>query len=79
MFIIKNPFADNMSVTRGLIFSLVTVIPAMILGLVSYIILGGETSSPDSSDFMYGPCYGVPFSLIIIAFIYGLKEQPELE
>ena len=79
MFIIKNPFANNMSVTRGLIFSLVTVIPAMILGLVSYIILGGVTSSTDSSDFMYGPCYGVPFSLIIIAFIYGLKEQPELE
>ena len=79
MFIIKNPFADNMSVTRGLIFSLVSIIPAMILGLVSYIILGGVTSSPDSSDFMYGPCYGVPFSLIIIAFIYGLKEQPELE
>ena len=79
MFIIKNRFANNMSVTRGLIFSLVTIIPAMILGLVSYIILGGVTSSPDSLDFMYGPCYGVPFSLIIIAFIYGLKEQPELE
>ena len=79
MFIIKNPFADNMSVTRGLIFSLVSIIPAMILGLVSYIILGGVTSSPDTSDFMYGPCYGVPFSISIIAFIYGLKEQPELE
>ena len=79
MFIIKKPFDNNMSVTRGLIFSLVSIIPAMILGLVSYIILGGVTSSPNGSDFMYGPCYGVPFSLIIIAFIYGLKEQPELE
>ena len=79
MFIIKSLFDYDMSFTRGLIFSLVSIIPAMILGLVSYIILGGVTSSPDGSDFMYGPCYGVPFSLIIIAFIYGLKEQPELE
>ena len=79
MFIIKNPFDNNMSVTRGLIFSLVSIIPAMIFGIVSYIILGGVTSSPESSDFMFGPCYGVPFSLIIIAFIYGFRGQPELE
>ena len=79
MFIIKKPFDNNMSVTRGLIFSLVSIIPAMIFGLVSYIILGGVTSSPESSDFMFGPCYGVPFSLIIIAFIYGFRGQPELE
>ena len=79
MFIIKKPYDNNMSVTRGLIFSSVSIIPAMILGLVSYIILGGVTSSPDSADFMYGPCYGVPFSIIFISFIYGLKEQPELE
>ncbi len=79
MFIIENPFDDNMSVTRGLIFSLVSIIPAMIFGLISYIILGGVTSSPESSDFMFGPCYGVPFSLIIIAFIYGFRGQPELE
>lgn len=68
-----------MSFTRGLIFSLVAIIPAMILGLVSYIILGGETSSPSSSDFMYGPCYGVPFTVIFLSFIYGLREQPELD
>ena len=68
-----------MSFTRGLIFSLVAIIPAMILGLVSYIILGGETSSPNSSDFMYGPCYGVPFIVIFLSFIYGLREQPELD
>ena len=79
MFIIKNPFDNNMSVTRGLIFSLVSIIPAMIFGLVSYIILGGVTSSPESSDFMFGPCYGVPFFIIILAFIYGFREQPELE
>ena len=79
MFIIKKPYDNNMSVTRGLIFSSVSIIPAMILGLVSYIILGGVTSSPDSADFMYGPCYGVPFSIIFISFIYGLKEQPGLE
>ena len=68
-----------MSITRGLVFALVSVIPAMILGLVSYIIFGGVTSSPSSEDFMYGPCYGVPFSLILIAFIYGVRIQVEME
>ena len=68
-----------MSVTRGLVFALVSVIPAMILGLVAYIIFGGVTSSPSSEDFMYGPCYGVPFSLILIAFIYGVRIQVEME
>ena len=79
MFIIKSLFDYDMSFTRGSIFSLVSIIPAMILGLVSYIMLGGVTSSPESSDFMFGPCYGVPFSIIILAFIYGFREQPELE
>lgn len=79
MFLIKSLLGHYMSFTRGLIFSLVSIIPAMIFGLVSYIIMGGVTSSPDSSDFMFGPCYGVPFSIIFIAFIYGLRIQPELE
>ena len=79
MFIIKSLLDYDMSLTRGLIFSLVSIIPAMILGLISYIILGGVTSAPESSDFMFGPCYGVPFSIIILAFIYGFREQPELE
>ena len=41
-----------MSITRGLVFALVSVIPAMILGLVAYIIFGGVTSSPSSEDFI---------------------------
>ena len=74
-----NLFHRDMSMTRGLVFALVSVLPAMILGLVAYIIFGGITSSPSSSDFMYGPCYGVPFSIILLAFIYGLRVQVEME
>jgi|TARA_B110000008_G_scaffold76976_1_gene78401 hypothetical protein len=51
----------------------------MILGLIAYIIFGGVTSSPSSEDFMYGPCYGVPFSLIFIAFVYGIRVEVEME
>jgi|TARA_B110000914_G_C15460538_1_gene445624 hypothetical protein len=68
-----------MSVTRGLIFALVSIIPAMILGLFAYILFDGVTSSPSSSDFMYGPCYGVPFTVILVAFIYGFRIQVEME
>ena len=68
-----------MSVTRGLVFASVSIIPAMILGLIAYIIFGGVTSSPSSADFMYGPCYGVPFSLIFIAFVYGIRVEVEME
>ena len=64
-----------MSITRGLVFALVSVIPAMILGLVAYIIFGGVTSSPSSEDFMYGPCYGIPALCLIVAFIMGLKDD----
>ena len=68
-----------MSITRGLVFALVSIIPAMILGLIAYIIFGGVTSSPSSEDFMYGPCYGVPFSLIFIAFVYGIRVEVGME
>jgi len=68
-----------MSITRGLIFALVSVIPAMIFGLIAYILFDGVTSSPSSSDFMYGPCYGVPFMVISSAFIYGFRIDVEME
>ncbi len=68
-----------MSITRGVVFALVSIIPAMILGLVAYILFDGVTSSPSSSDFMYGPCYGVPFSIIFLAFVYGYRNQVEME
>ncbi|MGY8644846.1 MAG: hypothetical protein ACKVIE_01915 [Candidatus Poseidoniales archaeon] len=68
-----------MSVTRGLIFALVSVIPAMIFGLAAYILFDGVTSSPSSSDFMYGPCYGVPFMVIFLAFLYGFRIDVEIE
>ncbi len=68
-----------MSLTRGVVFALVSIIPAMILGLVAYIIFDGVTSAPSSSDFMYGPCYGVPFSIILLAFVYGYRDQVGME
>ena len=68
-----------MSVTRGLVFALVSIIPAMIFGLIAYILFDGATGSPSSSDFMYGPWYGVPFSVIFLAFIYGFRIEVEME
>jgi|TARA_B100001105_G_C22056849_1_gene300636 hypothetical protein len=68
-----------MGILRAVIFGAVAVFPALIFGVVSYMILGGELKSPSPSDFMYGPCYGIPFATITIAFIIGLKDDVGVE
>ncbi len=65
-----------MGLARGLVFVGVAVLPSLVLGLVSYIALGGTTSdSIEGGEFMYGPCYGIPALCLIIAFIMGLKDD----
>jgi hypothetical protein len=65
-----------MGLVRGLVFAGVAILPSLVLGLISYIALGGTTSdSIDGGEFMYGPCYGIPALCLIIAFILGIKDN----
>ena len=65
-----------MGLVRGLVFAGVAILPSLVLGLISYIALGGTTSdSIDGGECMYGPCYGIPALCLIIAFILGIKDN----
>jgi len=68
-----------MGVMRGLILAAIAFLPAVFLGLLAYIVMGGETNSTNSSDFMFLPCYGVPLLFIGAAFILGMREDAEVE
>lgn len=65
-----------MGLVRGLVFVGVAILPSLVLGLISYIALGGTTSnSIEGGEFMYGPCYGIPALCLIFAFILGIKDD----
>jgi len=65
-----------MGLVRGLVFVGVAVLPSLVLGLISYIALGGSSSdSIEGGEFMYGPCYGIPALCLITAFILGIKDD----
>ena len=65
-----------MGLVRGLIFVGVAILPSLVLGLISYIALGGTTSdSMEGGEFMYCPCYGIPALCLIFAFILGIKDD----
>ena len=44
---------------RGLVFGLVSLLPAFMAAALSWFILGG-TSGDDWENWMYGPCYLIP-------------------
>ncbi len=68
-----------MGVMGGLMRAAVGFVAAVFLGLLAYIVMGGETNSTNSSDFMFLPCYGVPLLFIGAAFILGMREDAEVE
>ncbi len=71
--------ANIMGLMRGLILAAIALLPGVFLGLLAYIIMGGNTNSTDPSDFMFLPCYGVPMLFIGAAFVLGMRGDPEVE
>ncbi|HJL64480.1 MAG TPA: hypothetical protein QGF70_02730 [Candidatus Thalassarchaeaceae archaeon] len=68
-----------MQMMRGLVFGAVSVIPALFAGLFAYILMGGETEFPEWEAWMYGPCYGVPFLIISASFLFGIRDEEDVE
>ena len=68
-----------MGALRAVIFGVVAIFPALIFGLIAYLLFGGQAESTVWENWMYGPCYGIPFATIIIAFIIGLKDDVGVE
>ncbi|DAC46761.1 MAG: hypothetical protein CMA62_02715 [Euryarchaeota archaeon] len=63
-----------MGVLRGLTLSMVALLPALFLGLLAYLIMGGSSDTTEWDTWMYIPCYGVPLFCLFVAFIFGMRS-----
>ena len=68
-----------MRLMRGLVFGLVSLLPAFMLGAFAYIVLGGEIQTPSSEDFMFGPCYLIPGLIVGGSLFLGLRDEWEIK
>ncbi len=66
-----------MGVARAVVFGGVSVLPAMLIGVILFLIMGG--ANEDWSNWMWGPCYILPIGLIIAATAYGWKTDITVE
>ena len=57
------------TMTMGIIF----LFFGCFLGIILYVILGGETTEPKWENWMYFPCYFIPFCALIGGMIIGHK------
>ena len=68
-----------MRILRTVTIGIIALIGGLLLGLVLYIILGGETTDPIWETWMFFPCYFVPFIACLLGLRSGWKtyEKPE--
>lgn len=48
---------------------LIGLVLGIFIGIIFYVVLGGETKEPEWKNWMYFPCYIIP----TIAMIFGLR------
>ncbi len=68
-----------MQLMRGLVFALVSFLPAFMLGAFAYIVLGGETQNVTNEDFLVGPCYLIPGLIVGGSLFLGLRDEGEIK
>ena len=68
-----------MRLMRGLVFCLVSLLPAFMLGAFAYIVMGGETQDVTNEDFLLGPCYLVPGLIVGGSLFLGLRDEGEVK
>tara|TARA_B100001750_G_C15126698_1_gene407789 strand:- start:132 stop:338 length:207 start_codon:yes stop_codon:yes gene_type:complete len=66
-----------MGAARGIVFGGVSVFPAMLVGVVLFLIMGG--ADQDWANWMWFPCYILPFGLITAASVYGWRTDLPIE
>ena len=54
---------------------LIGLVLGIFVGVIVYVILGGETNEPEWENWMSFPCYVIP----LIAMIYGLRLGSKIE
>ena len=68
-----------MRVMRGLVFGTVSVLPALFVGMVSYVLIGGDTTFPEWETWMYGPCYLLPGLIVGGSLLLGLRDEEDAQ
>jgi|TARA_B110000014_G_C20110066_1_gene584574 hypothetical protein len=66
-----------MGAARAVVFGGVMILPALLVGVVLFLILGG--ANEDWADWMWFPCYILPAAIILSASIYGWKTDIPVE
>ncbi|MBT4059136.1 MAG: hypothetical protein HOE69_02365 [Euryarchaeota archaeon] len=66
-----------MGVARAVVFGGVSVLPAILVGVIFFLILGG--ANEDWASWMWVPCYILPIGLIVSAAVYGWKTDIAVE
>ena len=72
-----SPYPPSMGVTRAVVFGGISILPAMLIGVILFLILGG--ANQDWANWMWFPCYILPISLIVAAGSYGWKTDTSVE
>ena len=70
-------YPPPMGAARAVVFGGVSVFPAILIGIIFFLIMGG--ADQDWANWMWGPCYILPIGLIVAATIYGWKTDVAVE
>ncbi len=62
-----------MGLLKTTTIGVIALIFGLFLGIILYVILGGETTEPKWENWMYIPCYIVPFCALITGLVFGRK------
>lgn len=65
-----------MGVARAVVFGGVSIFPALLIGVILFLIMGG--ANQEWANWMWFPCYILPAALILAAGTYGWKTNMEL-
>ena len=72
--------ATYMQLMRGMVFGLVSLLPAFMLGTFAYILMGGNWSQDvTNEDFLVGPCYLIPGLIVGGSLFLGLRDEGEVK
>jgi len=66
-----------MGAARAVVFGGVMILPALLVGVVLFLIFGG--ANEDWANWMWFPCYILPAAIILSASIYGWKTDIPVE
>jgi len=66
---------EIMRLLRTFTIGIIALIGGLFIGMILYVLMGGETNDPIWENWMYGPCYVVPFCAFIFGIVKGWRQN----